>query len=103
MKLLNHILAFYLVLLAVVPCCAFDNCPDEKQAIEKTGQHQKGDADNCGNCSPFFNCTGCSSIVIHIHTISITVFTINIQRVYADFIPSFISGVHYDFWQPPRY
>ena len=47
MKLIGYILAVYLLLLAVVPCCAFDECPDDKATTEQTEDHKTGDKD-CG-------------------------------------------------------
>lgn len=101
MKFLNYILAFYFILLAVVPCCAFDNCPDEKPVAQQEAKHQNGDKD-CGTCSPFFNCESCASVTLDVTTIHIDVYMADVNRMYASFIPSFVSGVHYDFWQPPR-
>jgi len=55
MKFAGYILALYLILLAAIPCCSFDDCPDDK--TEQTANHENGDQD-CGSCSPFFNCEG---------------------------------------------
>lgn len=101
MKIPGYILAVYLVLLSVVPCCAFDDCPDDKLATEQTDKHNTGD-DDCGTCSPFFNCEGCASVTTNFNTISFTFIAPEVKRVYAAFIPSLIPDAHYDFWQPPR-
>ncbi|HWR32421.1 MAG TPA: DUF6660 family protein, partial [Chitinophagaceae bacterium] len=61
MKTYGYILAFYIILLAVAPCCVFDNCPDDK--TEQAKNHDQGD-DDCGGCSPFFNCEGCATATI---------------------------------------
>jgi hypothetical protein len=102
MKLVHYILAAYLILLAAVPCCAFDDCPDDKTTIAHTADHERGDDDDCGNCSPFFNCEGCASVTINVQSISFAVPAPQQKRVYARFIPSMIPDAHYDFWQPPR-
>ncbi|MEO8406796.1 MAG: DUF6660 family protein, partial [Chitinophagaceae bacterium] len=101
LKILNYILAFYLVLLAVIPCCAFDGCPDEKPLSHQTNEHND-EKDKCGNCSPFFNCINCSSAAADIQTSHIEITLPQVPRVYGKFMPSYISDVHYDFWQPPR-
>jgi hypothetical protein len=103
MNLLKYILTFYLLLLSVVPCCAFDSCPDDKaEAARETGRHKSGDEDNCGNCSPFFNCESCASVTINSDIIYHTAPVPEEKRVYTDFIPPLIPDVHYDFWQPPK-
>jgi hypothetical protein len=50
MKVIAFILAAYLLFLFAIPCCTFDNCPEDKTAQE--ANHEKGDGD-CGSCSPF--------------------------------------------------
>jgi hypothetical protein len=67
MKVFAFILSAYLLFLFAIPCCTFDNCPEDKIAME--ADHEEGDDDNCGSCSPFFTCTGCSvfSVSLKIH------------------------------------
>ena len=102
MKAFGFILAFYIMLLSAVPCCAFDNCPDEKATTAQTGQHESGDDDNCGSCSPFFNCATCASVTIDLQQASAEPATTTLKKTYSDFIQPIIAKVHYDFWQPPR-
>lgn len=99
MKLLSYILAVYLILLAAIPCCAFDNCPDDKttQAVN----HEKGDTD-CGNCSPFFSCEGCATATISAEPLQIDFFSMPLVPVYSNHIQQQLSEVDYDFWQPPK-
>ncbi|MET0392100.1 MAG: DUF6660 family protein [Chitinophagaceae bacterium] len=101
MKWLKYILVFYLVLLSVIPCCAFDGCPDDKAAVEQAERHESGDKD-CGSCSPFFNCEGCASVTIDADIIVYNVPAPGIKRVYTHFLLPFIPELHYSFWQPPR-
>ena len=101
MKLAGWILTLYLTLLAVIPCCAFDDCPEDKTQTELPADHEKGDED-CGNCSPFFNCSGCASSSINVPTISFHLNSIVAPRSYTNFIHPYIPEVHYDFWQPPK-
>jgi len=102
MKLFGYIFTFYLVLLAVIPCCAFDNCPEDKPVTTQTTDHQNEDDDDCGTCSPFFNCEGCASVTINVESISSMPNAVVPSKVYTDFIPSAVDDIHYDFWQPPR-
>jgi hypothetical protein len=98
-KVCGYILAFYLILLAAVPCCIIDNCPDDK--TEQTTQHEEGDGD-CGTCSPFFNCESCitATIVYEPHE-----FQLNTPQqiiIYTSYLQSALPQADIDFWQPPK-
>lgn len=99
MKVFAFILSAYLIFLFAVPCCAFDNCPEEKMAQETN--HEKGNGD-CGSCSPFFTCTGCSGFTVSIENNNLGIISYFSDHQYADYILSAIPDVHYDFWQPPK-
>ena len=99
MKFCGFILAFYIILLATIPCCAFDSCPDEKTA--QSTNHQPGDED-CGNCSPFFNCEGCATATIAFEPAQLEITAIKIPSVYTTYIQTALPSVEYDFWQPPK-
>ena len=99
MKVFAFILSAYLVFLFAVPCCAFDNCPEDKTAQETN--HEKGDGD-CGSCSPFFTCTGCSGFTVSIENNNLEIISYFSGHQYADYILSDIPDVHYGFWQPPK-
>lgn len=105
MKIVGFLLAFYLILLSAIPCCAFDNCSDDKTALYVTGEqdsnHEKEDGD-CDNCSPFFNCEGCATATIAFEPASLEFFPIISSSVYTGFIQLALPGVEYDFWQPPK-
>ena len=101
MKLLSYLLAFYLILLSAVPCCAVDECPDDKIDVTATTDHEKGD-DDCGNCSPFFSCEGCAAATISYDPLSFDIPVINISPVYTSYIQSSLPRIDYDFWQPPK-
>ena len=99
MKVIAFILSAYLLFLFTIPCCTFDNCTEDKTAQEIN--HEKED-DDCGSCSPFFTCTGCSGFTV---SFAITNLEINPSfsgQQYAGYILSSIPDVHYDFWQPPK-
>lgn len=99
LKLFGFILAFYLVLLSAIPCCAFDNCPDDK--TEQTENHQPGDED-CGNCSPFFSCEGCAVATIVCEPARFELHPITQKAVYTVYLERLLPDTDYDFWQPPK-
>src|SRR4030095_2349870 len=101
MKLFGRILSVYMIILAVVPCCLLDNCPDDKTLTEQTGGHQPGDKD-CGSCSPFFNCGQCATATVTMETMSINYALSEVKPVYTEFTSPSIPDLQYEFWQPPK-
>ena len=99
MKVFAFILSAYLLFLFAIPCCTFDNCPEDKTAQESN--HEKGDGD-CGTCSPFFTCTGCSGFTVSFEITNLEITPGLSGQQYAGYILSSIPDVHYDFWQPPK-
>lgn len=99
---MGYILSVYLLLLAIVPCCAFDSCPDgPDDKTEQSEKHQTGDAD-CGNCSPFFSCEGCATATVSVEHIQFEMVNSELQSVYTGYIQPFIPTVDYEVWQPPK-
>ncbi|HEX6848199.1 MAG TPA: DUF6660 family protein [Chitinophagaceae bacterium] len=106
MKVLAFILSAYLLLLFAVPCCSFDDCPEDK-TVQTTGhENEDGPAlpagTDCGSCSPFFTCTGCASVIVSFEYNNIEIAPIFISHQYTGFVLSSIPDAHYDFWQPPK-
>ena len=99
MKVIAFILSAYLLFLFAVPCCSFDNCSEEKTA--KEANHEKEDGD-CGTCSPFFTCTGCSGFTVSVEISNFEIIPSFTAQQYAGYILSLIPDIHYDFWQPPK-
>jgi hypothetical protein len=99
MKIAGYILAFYLILLAAVPCCAFDDCPDDK--VETTANHEKGDED-CGSCSPFFSCEGCATVSIAYEIVPLEINALKVSPTYTIYIQEQLPTADHDFWQPPK-
>jgi hypothetical protein len=99
MRITGLILSFYLIMLAVVPCCAVDNCPEDK--TEQTANHEKGD-DDCGACSPFFSCEGCAAASMVYEPVQFD-FTLPANSpVYTTYQTILLSEADLDFWQPPK-
>ena len=101
MKGFSYILSIYMLLLAVFPCCAFDDCPEDKIQTEQPANHESNDED-CGTCSPFFNCEGCVSVSATVEAVYFNMVSLPVKQEYAGFLSPFIPDVHYDFWQPPK-
>jgi len=101
MKSWAIILSIYITLLAAMPCCVFDNCPDDKATTEQT-QHDQGDDDGCGTCSPFFNCGTCN----------VSFIATSASFDFTPFLSTNASTAHYrsaapvrisaKIWQPPK-
>jgi hypothetical protein len=101
MKIFAYIFSVYLALLTVIPCCVFDDCPDDKAETEQSANHENGDED-CGTCSPFFSCEGCASASVNTSILSFTLAPFTVTKTYTEFLLPFMPDVHYDFWQPPK-
>ena len=99
MKVFAFILAAYLLFLFAIPCCTFDNCPEDQIALQSD---QEKDDDDCGSCSPFFTCTGCSGFTVTAGVINSELISFFPNNQYAGYIVSSIPEVNYDFWQPPK-
>jgi len=99
MKVFAFILSAYLFFLFAIPCCAYDNCPREKTPQQANHEDNNGD---CGNCSPFFTCIGCSGFTVSVEHIYLEIVSSFSVQQYAGYIVSPIPDVHYDFWQPPK-
>jgi hypothetical protein len=98
-KFCGYILAFYLILLAAVPCCVIDNCPDDK--TEQTTQHEEGDGD-CGTCSPFFNCESCITATTIYEPCQFQLIVPEQKIVYPSYLGPALLQAAIEFWQPPK-
>ena len=98
MKVIAFILSAYLIFLFAVPCCSFDNCPEE--LTMQQADHEENDED-CGTCSPFFTCTSCSGFTVSV-TVHSEIISFISNNQYPAYIVSSVPDISYDFWQPPR-
>ncbi|MBC7874893.1 MAG: hypothetical protein H7Y01_12900 [Ferruginibacter sp.] len=105
MKLTGYILAIYLLLLAAIPCCAFDDCPEDEMnqspATEQAAGQESEDED-CGTCSPFFSCEGCATATIAFEPPQLEIAAFKITSVYTNYIQTALPTIDYEFWQPPK-
>ena len=99
MKVFAFIFAAYLLFLFAIPCCTFDNCAEDKIVLQS--DHEEND-DDCGSCSPFFTCTGCSGFTVTAGIINSELISFFPNNQYSGYVVSSIPEVNYDFWQPPK-
>jgi len=95
MKLISFILAFYVLVCAVVPCCADDDC------MAQTATQEKNDCK--AGCSPFFACGNCCGFSINAQQIAVMPVTVFEKISYSEFYISTQSDYYQSFWQPPRF
>lgn len=107
MRFVTAILSIYLMFLTVLPCCAFDKCPEDRETTEavcQTNTHKGGDNDGCGSCSPFFNCHHCAGFNISVKTVSYITKTMEIPADKPVALEDHFTLTTYsgNIWQPPR-
>jgi hypothetical protein len=98
-KFISAILSLYILALTIVPCCLFDNCPEDK--TEQFANHEQGD-DDFGVCSPFFNCEGCAVATVNAQSIRFELNPVLSTPVYAGYRLPSLPEADFDFWQPPQ-
>src|SRR5690606_3179302 len=96
---LGYIFAVYILVLAAIPCCAFDSCPEDK--LEAATDHSAGDED-CGSCSPFFSCEGCAVASVPFQASVWSLHPVENIPQHAEFLVTSLPSTYFDFWQPPR-
>ena len=99
MKVFAFIFAAYLLFLFAIPCCTFDNCPEDKTSQE--ANHEKGDGD-CGSCSPFFSCEGCAAASIVYEPFHFEMIPFQSKPVFPVYLQFSLPQADIDFWQPPK-
>ncbi|HMR90852.1 MAG TPA: hypothetical protein PKC69_00995 [Chitinophagaceae bacterium] len=99
MKVVAFIFSFYILLLAVFPCCIVDDCPDDK--TELVADHSAGDED-CGTCSPFFSCEGCSFATTTPDAGAFSVSSLPVQKIFSLYYPAALPPGVSAHWRPPQ-
>ncbi|UPK72598.1 hypothetical protein [Chitinophaga filiformis] len=90
MKIITLIISVYVLLMAVIPCCSFDNCEGDRHDAPQ------------GICSPFFSCHNCSLPVVLEKTIQIEPVTNIIHTPYTEYRVISLPGYTAKCWNPPR-
>ena len=102
LKALAFILSAYVVMLLATPCCVFEDCSGETIKTELTGHLPNTNEEDCGSCSPFFNCGDCANFVFTVESVDFSMVAFIPASTYIEYTDTFIPDVHTEFWQPPR-
>ncbi len=95
MKFLAIIFSVLVLVLTVVPCCAYDNC-------EKEIAHNDSGTKSEIPCSPFVHCSCSSGINISPSFEIAFVQQIQLVKKETQYIQIFTSGYFSSIWQPPK-
>jgi hypothetical protein len=98
--LLAYILAFYILLSAVVPCTVFDQCEEE----EKTEQHSATRHEkDCANCTPFSFCSTTAGFTLNAVNLEIVPIPLINSPSYSEYISAPKSEYYSSLFQPPEH
>jgi hypothetical protein len=97
-KCIGYILAFYVLLNAVVPCSIFDNCEKEQLTGQNSHKDHKKD---CSDCSPFSICAA-HGFTISTNTVSVKPEEFYTSSSYKAFYFSPRQAYLSRLFQPPR-
>ena len=99
MKIFTFIMAFYLLLLAAMPCSDNEEC--ESQVMAEQVNHSEHEDEEDG-CTPFCICASCPTH-IYVSDLTINNFTSFIFSASSSEIKAEIrSYILQAIWQPPR-
>ena len=99
MRFFAIILSVIVLVLAVVPCCSYDNCGDELETERAQGSDDEGSE---MPCSPFVSCTSCSGICITPQIKLSFVPVATLENSFISYNQFFISFYSPKIWQPPK-
>ncbi|MVT40380.1 hypothetical protein GO495_07285 [Chitinophaga oryziterrae] len=94
--MLTLILSIYVLLMAVIPCCAFDKCTADQEM--GAGGHKEPQ----GSCSPFYSCHSCSVPVILEKPLQMAAVESTNEPHYAAYQPATLQSFSFSCWNPPR-
>jgi len=98
-------MAFYILVLSVVPCSDVHNVCNDKSTKKELTQNHDHKQDQDDNCSPFCTCACCAASVIAVDFKPFklkkpTAFSISQKVSIRNF--SFLSNFYGNIWQPPK-
>ena len=100
-KIISFIIAFYVLLLATVPCYLEDKCLSQSNHTEQSQDDQ--DEQGCSDCcSPFLSCGTCSGFTFPLLSFSLKACIVLSKKSISIYDQSFISEFHSSIWQPPK-
>jgi hypothetical protein len=103
MKIFAFIMAFLVLALSIMPCMDDNNefKGNQKTAISKSNSQQEHSESD--DCSPFCNCSCCSTSLIHqVPTLIYFQKPAFQEKNYSLHKPWFYSNISSSIWQPPK-
>ncbi|TKB97357.1 DUF6660 family protein [Pedobacter cryotolerans] len=104
MKLTSLILTFIILMLNIVPCCAWENNEENNRKINHSEKSAPTNGkDECENCSPFYSCGNCIASLETPLTFAIAPQNKDLSvTFYRKLLLTFTEGVTKGIWQPPK-
>lgn len=101
MKKFSHIFIIYLLASTTIPCYLYSDCCEETLTGFNITYEIPHQDDECGNCSPMFQCNDCITSFITSSTNTLIYFeqthSITVQKISQRFNAELNSV-----WQPPK-
>jgi len=102
-KIAYIILALFVFILSVKPCCADDTCNDSDRTVTTEHAHDQQPENDCGtDCCLFNNCGSSGGFIFSTASFSIIPSTIQLAKQGSVYYSSFLSVFHPSIWQPPK-
>ncbi|PSR52748.1 hypothetical protein AHMF7605_04035 [Adhaeribacter arboris] len=96
------LLAVLVLVLAIIPCCLADNCPNEKPVTEQAKKKNSDSDKEDGLCSPFVSCPGCPGFTFLPVTYKLVILTYPQIQANTWYQQNFASVYSSSIWQPPK-
>jgi hypothetical protein len=105
MRVFHLILAIYVIVLSMVPCCTEERCNDDiktEQTANNHPRHESNDTCNSGACSPFLTCGSCTGFVSNALLICLQPYMFFVKKQNINFKFGQINNYYTKYWQPPK-
>ena len=104
MRIFALIFSFYILVLSVVPCCAFCGGDDGagSAVTAKESQDRQGDEDGCKNCSPFTLCGHCVGFTATARFAKVELVVLRRRVAWREMKSMYCFSYSASSWQPPR-
>ena len=100
MKIGGLLLALFVILLSIIPCCSLEGCEEEAEEKHSRQEIPGGCEDSC---SPFLNCNGCTGFTIQEIPQETTLpLNIPLGKIASYHRQWFPGGIVKAIWQPPQ-
>jgi hypothetical protein len=102
-KIVCLVLAIYVALLSVKPCCTDSYCQVKTPVDNTTGGKLPVKQSDCAGCSPFFTCGSCSGFILNKPVLfELPIIAENSVQHNAFYRPPAIQQITLSIWQPPK-